>query len=152
MALLRVAADGPEVGVTRFRNLPSKVFYFEDTTVSGGRRAGDERSEKELFPSAARRTSSLPSGARRNSSPERSEKKLFSPERSEKKVSSERSEHPFGEEGTTDPRAKREESSSAASINSPRVERGNSRRVRRRTCERRTVSPWRKRRPTSSAS
>lgn len=33
MTLLGVAADDPKVGVTRFKNLPSKLFYFEDTTV-----------------------------------------------------------------------------------------------------------------------
>ncbi|KAJ9098981.1 hypothetical protein QFC20_005799 [Naganishia adeliensis] len=33
MTLLGVAADDPKVGVTRFKNLPSKLFYFEDTTT-----------------------------------------------------------------------------------------------------------------------
>lgn len=33
LALARVLADNPKVAVTRFKNLPSKLFYFEDTTV-----------------------------------------------------------------------------------------------------------------------
>lgn len=34
LALLPVRAGGPVVAVTRIKNLPSKLFYFEDTTVS----------------------------------------------------------------------------------------------------------------------